>query len=330
MFGRTRWSAVGAAVAVTLGGGLAIPGANADISSGERAVFVSIVPCRLLDTRPAPQTVGPKATPLGAGETYTQPVVGTNGNCTIPTDATGLAMNVTIVNGSAASYLSVWPTDAAQPLASSLNWPVGSGAISNKVDVRLSTTGTVNFFNNDGTVDVLADVVGYYIGHDHDDRYYTKGQTDALVAASDGSLRTDQYSTYALQNFQPAHQALAPVAGNCITNWAAGGAAAATYIVPIIVPVGARLISVDAVTYDGAGAPLSVKLYRMSMTSTGQTEAALAIGGGGGGPDAVDHDVLTPAITEIVQAGEAFYVSLAGLTGGNGYCQLSVTYDTDG
>jgi len=31
-----------------------------------------------------------------------------------------------------------------------------------------------------------------------------------------------------------------------------------------------------------------------------------------------------------VQAGEAFYVSLAGLTGGNGYCQLSVTYDTDG
>ena len=67
MFGRSRWSAVGAAVAVTLGGGLAIPAAKATISSGERAVFVAIAPCRLLDTRPAPQTVGPRATPLRCG-----------------------------------------------------------------------------------------------------------------------------------------------------------------------------------------------------------------------------------------------------------------------
>ena len=329
MFGRSRWSAVGAAVAVTLGGGLAIPAAKATISSGERAVFVAIAPCRLLDTRPAPQTVGPRAVPLGAGEIYTQPVVGANGNCSIPADATAVAMNVTVVNGTANSYLTVWPSDAAQPLASSLNWPAGSEPIANKVDVKLSATGGVSFFNNGGTVDVLGDIVGYYADHNHDDRYYTKSQTDALIGPDD-SLRTDQYGTFALQNFQPAHQVAAPVGGSCITYPSAGSAAFATYNVPFVVPVGARLISVDVVTYDGAGAPLAITLVKMSMTPTSETEVALDTGGGGGGPDGVDHDVLAPAGTEIVQAGEAYYVSLAGVTGGNGYCQLSVTYDTDG
>ena len=57
---RTRWAAVAAAVAITLGavglGGLNV--ANADVSSGDGAafipdnpVFIAINPCRLVDTR---------------------------------------------------------------------------------------------------------------------------------------------------------------------------------------------------------------------------------------------------------------------------------------
>jgi hypothetical protein len=45
------------------------------------------------------------------------------------------------------------------------------------VTVLLSTTGAVKFFNFSGSVDVLADVVGYYDDHNFDDRYYTKAQS---------------------------------------------------------------------------------------------------------------------------------------------------------
>ena len=182
--GRVRWAAVGAAVAVSLGaGGFAVTHvATAGTSSGERDVFVPITPCRLFDTR-ASATVGPRNTPLGPADTMTQSVTGVNGNCTLPLDAAGVAMNVTTVNGTAASFLTVWPADVTQPLASSLNWVAGSPPTPNKVDVKLSAAGKINLFNNGGTVDVLADVVGYYIDHDHSDLYYTKTEIAGLLAA---------------------------------------------------------------------------------------------------------------------------------------------------
>ena len=183
MFQRTRWSAVGAALAVVLGAGVALPNASAAVTSGERAVFVPIVPCRLFDTRPAPDNIGPRATPLGAGEVYTQQVGGTNGHCNIPTDATAISMNVTAVGGTAGSFLTLYPADAAErPQASNLNWTPGSPAVPNKVDVKLSANRAINLFNLAGSVDVLADVVGYYADHNHDDRYFTKTESETQLA----------------------------------------------------------------------------------------------------------------------------------------------------
>ena len=350
MFDRSRWITIGAAVAVIVGGGLAIPAAQATISSGERLVFVAITPCRVLDTRPAPETVGGRATPLTAQDVHLQPIRGTNGNCTIPVDASAVSINVTIADGSAASFLTVWPADAPRPLASNLNWSAGSGPIPNKVDVKLSADGQIRFFNNGGTVNVLADIAGYYVDHNHDDRYYSKAQTDAAyaaaahahddryyskaqvdaaVAAVDDSLRTDTYSPFALQNFNPGTQAFLPIAGSCITN---GGSSAngVTFIVPIVVPVGARLISADVTTYDGINTPLSIKLWRQTLTATGSTIAEIAAGAGGAGAAALDRDLLTPSPTEIATASESFYVELANLLNGTGFCALTVTYDTDG
>ena len=98
MFDRARLTTITAAVAATVLLGVGLRSASATISGGQRADFVPITPCRLFDTRPATQ-VGPRGTPLGNGETYTQPVVGANGNCTIPAAATAIAMNVTTVDG---------------------------------------------------------------------------------------------------------------------------------------------------------------------------------------------------------------------------------------
>ncbi len=162
-YGRSRWAAIGAAIAVSLGaGGLAIT--NAASPPGGRSAFVPITPCRLFDTRSDTNNVGPRKTPLSGGETFVQQVTGANGNCSLPTDAVGVAFNVTTVNGTVASFLTVWPSDAPRPLASNLNWIANSPATPNKVDVKLSSAGKASFFSNAGTVDVLADVVGYYVG----------------------------------------------------------------------------------------------------------------------------------------------------------------------
>lgn len=126
-----------------------------------QSAFIPIVPCRLMDTRPAVR-IGPNAT-LGPSTTRTMAVRGSNGQCTgIPTTATAVAMNVTAVRGTANSYLTVWPTGVTLPGTSNLNWLAGATATPNKVDVGIGSNGKVSFFNRAGNVDVIADVTGYY------------------------------------------------------------------------------------------------------------------------------------------------------------------------
>src|SRR4051794_35789346 len=96
----SKYATGAAALVFSITAGLALPGANATNTDGGGAgtVFVPLAPCRLFDTRPVPANVGPRAMPLGPGETYTQAVTGTNGNCTVPSQATAVALNVTTVD----------------------------------------------------------------------------------------------------------------------------------------------------------------------------------------------------------------------------------------
>ena len=179
---RTRWAAIGAAVAVTIGSG-GLMSASASVSSGERTVYVPITPCRVLDTRPAPDSVGTRSTPLTTQETMTTQMRGANGNCNVPSDAVGVVMNVVVVNPSGASYLTVYPADSQRPLAASVNWVAHQPPVSNSVTTDLAANGEVSFFNNFGDVDLSIDIVGYYADHNHDDRYYDKATVDAALAA---------------------------------------------------------------------------------------------------------------------------------------------------
>ena len=138
---RSRWAALGAAIAVSLGAGGLLT-TSASIGSGERAVYVPIAPCRVFDTRPGTDNVGPRNTPLGPGDTFAATVRGTNGNCTIPTDAVGVTMNVAIVNPTTASFLTAFPPDSPRPLAANANWIGGQPPLSNAVTDDISTHGT--------------------------------------------------------------------------------------------------------------------------------------------------------------------------------------------
>ena len=174
---RTRWAAIGAAVAVTLGaGGIGLVSAT---NPDDALTFVAITPCRVLDTR-TEFNVGPKTSPMGPGETYTVKTHGSNGNCTgIPAGATAVSMNMTATDATAPTFLAVWAAGTDRPDASSLNPVPGSPPTPNAVTTELNGSGEFNIYNLQGSVNVFADINGYYVGHNHDDRYYTKAQSDA-------------------------------------------------------------------------------------------------------------------------------------------------------
>lgn len=157
---RSRWAAIGAAVAVSLGAGGVAFVANA--AGGTPSSFVPIVPCRLMDTRPAPNTVGPRVTPIGPDESYAVTVRGASGECNIPNQAVAVSLNVTAVGPTAGGFLTVYPSDAAVPNASNLNFRAAQGATPNAVNSALSADGRVSFFNKNGSVHVIADIVGYF------------------------------------------------------------------------------------------------------------------------------------------------------------------------
>ena len=206
---RTRWAAIGAAVAVTLGaGGLATTYAT---SPAGAVAFVPITACRLADTRPAPDNVGPRSTPIGAGETLTIAAHGNNGDCTgIPTGATGLSLNVTAIGATNGTFLTIWANGVPQPSASSLNPQPGAPPIPNAVTTGVSSGGEFNIFNGFGSVNVIVDVVGYYTDHTHtsaditneagvssDFRATSLGLTGSAVAVVSTALRapSDGYVT---------------------------------------------------------------------------------------------------------------------------------------
>jgi hypothetical protein len=158
---RSRYAAFGAAVAVTLSGG-AIAVTMAAGSDPAPSSFVPITPCRIMDTR-ADSVVGVRNTPLLGDQPYTIQVQGTNGNCTIPVEATAVNMNVTSVNPTSTGFLTIWPSTSERPLASSLNWLAGQGATPNSVNAAIGSTGQISFSINAGSVDLVADVTGYFV-----------------------------------------------------------------------------------------------------------------------------------------------------------------------
>jgi hypothetical protein len=120
-------------------------------------------PFRILDTR-ALTCIQCAGGALGAGATRTVPITGYTDprtHETVPAGATAVVINVTAVAGTAASLLTAYPAGTYQPTASNLNFAAGK-AIPNLVTATLGESGAITIYNADGTVNVLADVEGYF------------------------------------------------------------------------------------------------------------------------------------------------------------------------
>jgi hypothetical protein len=168
---RSRWAAIGAAVAVTAGaGGLVSVGAEEASSS-----FVPIEPVRVLDTRNGVDVglPGPFTSPSPQDLDVTGTIATTSGSeIVVPDGATGVSLNVTVVNPSANGFISVRPADApGTPTTSNLNFAAGD-IVPNAVTVAVPTVGadagrieiSYDAYGKVGpTTDILVDVVGYYV-----------------------------------------------------------------------------------------------------------------------------------------------------------------------
>jgi hypothetical protein len=121
--------------------------------------FMTLTPCRILDTRSSAGPLGGPA--LSAGQMR---IVVPAGTCSIPVTAQAVSVNVTVTEGVAAGYLTLYPADGAAPLASNINFRPGQSLANNAV-VRVSTdgAGSLAILNGSGgQVHVILDVNGYF------------------------------------------------------------------------------------------------------------------------------------------------------------------------
>ncbi len=117
--------------------------------------FVATAPQRVFDTRDG---TGGRETPLEGGETWRFTIAGKYG---IPLDAVAVAVNLTSVEATAPTFVTVSPSGEMRPFASNLN-PIPGAAIPNLVLARVGVGGSIDLFNNSGTVHLVGDVVGYF------------------------------------------------------------------------------------------------------------------------------------------------------------------------
>lgn len=120
--------------------------------------FYSLTPCRLVDTRNASSTNGGPV--FNASTTRSFAV---RGNCGVPAGARAVALNVTITNPTAGSWLTLWPSGQTRPNISTINFEASDASLANGAIVGLSTNAQdLSVYNDFGNVHVILDVTGYF------------------------------------------------------------------------------------------------------------------------------------------------------------------------
>lgn len=115
----------------------------------EGARYTPKTPVRVFDTRGGQGPVGPSSSTV---VDFTPHVSAT---------ATAVTFNLTGVLATAHTFVTAWPNGTSQPGVSNLNLNPGE-VTPNLVTVRLGADKKVRLYNNAGSVDLLADLAGYY------------------------------------------------------------------------------------------------------------------------------------------------------------------------
>ncbi|MGC1945398.1 MAG: choice-of-anchor tandem repeat GloVer-containing protein, partial [Candidatus Acidiferrales bacterium] len=119
--------------------------------------FISVTPCRVVDTRKPPGPFGGPAITGDTARSFTIP----QGPCAgIPADAAAYSLNVTVVPHGPLGYLTIWPTGQGQPVVSTMN-SLDGRIKADAAIVPAGISGAVSVYVTN-TTDVLLDINGYF------------------------------------------------------------------------------------------------------------------------------------------------------------------------
>lgn len=113
--------------------------------------YHGLQPTLLLDTR--------TSVPVNPGATIRVPLRQVDRG--VPNVASVAILNVTSVDATAPSFLTVSPTGAERPPSSNVNFFPGQ-VVPNLVFATIGTDGSIEIYNAFGTTNVTVDVVGYF------------------------------------------------------------------------------------------------------------------------------------------------------------------------
>jgi len=210
---------------------------------------------RLLDTR---KGLGAPKAQIAADSGVPVTIAGAD---SIPSGVSAVAVHVTVVDTTGNGWIAAEPDGAGVPSTSILNYLKGQ-TISNTVIVPVATDGKIELYNGGGStsVDLLADVAGYFSAS-APDAYYPVTPYRAWDTRSNGDkLTADDTETYSLTAHEPGilGNLTIPAGASLVTNLTAVDETANGYIAAYA--AGTSLPTVSNLNY-----------------LTGQTLAGLAI-----------------------------------------------------
>jgi outer membrane protein assembly factor BamB len=133
------------------------------LAFGSEGGYVPVTSTRLMDTRSGLGDCSPSpCSTLGAWSTTTLTI---GGHASVPTSgARAVVVNVTVANGDADGYVTVWAAGESPPSTSNVNFTAGE-LISGMAVVQLDAgdaAGQIQIASGPSSVDVMVDVQGYY------------------------------------------------------------------------------------------------------------------------------------------------------------------------
>lgn len=124
------------------------------VGGGSSGEYFPVPPVRVVDSRKNVWFLGP----IYSGTNQLLTVSGSG----VPVQGvSALALNVTTVNSTNASYLTLWPDGRPRPTVSSINTVPGS-AVANFVIVQSNGGNSIDVYLGAGSTDLIIDVVGYF------------------------------------------------------------------------------------------------------------------------------------------------------------------------
>jgi uncharacterized repeat protein (TIGR03803 family) len=122
--------------------------------------FVTLPPCRVVDTRNPTGTFG--GPPIPGNQFRSFPLSESDNPCGIPANAVAYSLNLTVVPMGRLSYLTIWPSGEGQPTVSTLNAPDGRTKANAVIIPAGTPNGAISVYVTN-TTNVLLDINGYFV-----------------------------------------------------------------------------------------------------------------------------------------------------------------------